>query len=52
MVNHVFNSLNSVRVTDLTIFQYTRLEKVEEEFVVVDDELYRRVPDTAKFKLT
>lgn len=43
---------NSVRVTDPNNIpeEYTRLEKVEEEVVVVDDELYRRVPDTVKFK--
>lgn len=43
---------NTVRVTDPNNVpdEYTRLEKVEEDFVVVDDQLYRRVPDTAKFK--
>ena len=43
---------NTVRVTDPNNIpdEYTRLEKVEEDFIVVDDELYRRVPDTAKFK--
>lgn len=43
---------NSVRVTDPNNIpeEYTRLEKVEEEFVIVDDELYRKVPDTVKFK--
>lgn len=43
---------NLVRVTDENIIpeDYTRLEKVEEEFVVVGDELYRRVADTQKFK--
>ena len=42
----------TVRVTDPNNIpdEYTRLEKVEEDFVVVDDELYRRVPDATKFK--